>query len=119
MWRLRHELRGFRLWQFVSRKFLRWLTLVPLAVALVASVALRHQPLFAALVALQVAFYAIALTGVWQTGKSRVSAFLRLPYVFLLANLAVLVGVVDACRQKKFATWNIAVLSRGSNPQRG
>jgi len=119
MWRLRHELRGVRLWQFVSRKFLRWLTLLPLAIVLLTSFLLRPQHLFAALFAVQIAFYTLALLGVWQHGKSRVNGLLRLPFVFLLANIAVFLGVVDACRRKTFATWNIAELSRGPNPQGG
>jgi cellulose synthase/poly-beta-1,6-N-acetylglucosamine synthase-like glycosyltransferase len=117
MWRLRHELRGVRLWQFVSRKFLRWLTLFPLAIALVTSFFLRDEHLFAALFAGQVAFYAVAFIGRWQHSKSRASGFLRLPFVFLLANTGIFVGVFDACRRKTFATWNIAEFSRGPNPQ--
>lgn len=119
MWRLRHELRGLRLWQFVSRKFLRWLTLLPLTVALVTSFLLRRDHVFAALFAAQTAFCTLALVGVWQRGKSRVNALLRLPFVFLLANVAVFVGVLDASRGKTFTTWNIAELSRGANPQGG
>jgi hypothetical protein len=119
MWRLRHELRGLRLWQFVSRKFLRWLTLLPLTGALVTSFLLRRDHLFAALFAAQIAFCILALVGVWQRGKSRMNALLRLPFVFLLANTAVFVGVLDASRGKTFTTWNIAELSRGANSQGG
>jgi len=113
MWRLRHELRGLRLWQFVSRKFLRWLSLLPLAAALVASFHLRGEHLFALLFAVQIAFYTMALLGVWQHNKSRLNGLLRLPFVFLLANTAVFFGFLDACRRKTFATWSIAELSRG------
>ena len=116
MWRLRHELRGLRLWQFTSRKFLRWLTLLPLAVALVTAFLLRHHQLFAAALALQTAFYTLALMGACQHGKFRLTGWLRLPFVLVLANIAVFVGVVDACRRKTFATWNIAELSRGAQP---
>jgi len=119
MWRLRHELRGLRLWQFVSRKFLRWLCLLPFTVALVTSFLLRRDHLFAAFFSAQAAFCTLALVGVWQRGKSRVNALLRLPFVFLLANVAVFVGVLDASRGKTFTTWNIAELSRGANPQGG
>jgi biofilm PGA synthesis N-glycosyltransferase PgaC len=117
MWRLRHELHGLRLWQFVSRKFLRWLTLLPLAIALITSFHLRRQHLFTPLFTVQVALYAVALMGIWQRGKSRASGLLSVPFVFMLANTAVFLGVLDACRQKKFATWNIAELSRGPKPQ--
>jgi cellulose synthase/poly-beta-1,6-N-acetylglucosamine synthase-like glycosyltransferase len=119
MWRLRRELHGLRLWQFVSRKFLRWLTLLPLTVALVTSFLLRQEALFAVLFAVQMAFWTLALAGVWQPDKSRVNSMLRLPFVFLLGNIAVFVGVLDASRRKTFATWNIAELSRGPNAQGG
>jgi cellulose synthase/poly-beta-1,6-N-acetylglucosamine synthase-like glycosyltransferase len=117
MWRLRHELRALRLWQFMSRKFLRWLTLLPLAVAQVTTFRLRQERFFAAALVLQMAFYALAFIGVRQGRKSRVTGLLRLPFVFLLANIAVFFGVLDACRRKTFRTWNIAVLSRGPDPQ--
>ncbi len=117
MWRLRRELRGLRLWQFVSRKFLRWLTLIPLTIALLTSFLLRREPLFAALFAVQSVFYITALAGLWPHSKCRVTQVLRLPFVFVLANIAVFLGVLDASRQKTFATWDIAELSRGANPQ--
>lgn len=118
MWRLRHELRGLRLWQFLSRKFLRWLTVLPLALALSTSFLLRHEQFFAAILSLQIAFYGLAIAGFWRR-RSPIAGLLRLPFVFLLANVAVFVGVFDACRRRKFATWNIAGLSRGSTPQNG
>lgn len=117
MWRLRRDLRGLRLWQFLSRKFLRWLTVLPLGVALATSILLRHDEFFAVVFGLQIAFYALAILGV--RSQSGMTGLLRLPFVFLLANLAVFMGVMDACRRKTFATWNIAELSRGSSPQRG
>jgi len=115
MWRLRHELRGLRLWQFVSRKLLRWLTPLPLAVAFLTCLLMRQEHIFLALLAAQILFYTMALLGMLQGDKSRVNAVLRVPFVFLLATIAVFVGVIDACRCKTFATWNIAELSRGVN----
>ena len=115
LWRLRHNLHGLRMWQFVSRKLLRWLTVLPLAVALVTSFLLRHERLFSVFLALQAAFYATALVGVWQQAYSCLRSILRLPFVFVLANIAVFVGTIDACRRRTFATWNIAKLSRGVN----
>ena len=69
--------------------------------------------MFALLFAVQIAFYTMALLGVWQHNKSRLNGLLRLPFVFLLANTAVFFGFLDACRRKTFATWSIAELSRG------
>jgi cellulose synthase/poly-beta-1,6-N-acetylglucosamine synthase-like glycosyltransferase len=114
MWRLRQQLKGFRLWQFVSRKFLRWLTPIPLGTILVATLILRKESWFACLLLAQFVFYAAAFIGAWLGGKSRVRAVLRLPFVVLMANVAVFTGVFDACRGRTFATWNIAALSRGA-----
>lgn len=114
MWRLRRELKGMRLWQFVSRKFLRWLTLLPLVTIFVTTLILRHGPWFGWLLLAQTAFYVAALGGAWLGGESRTRAILRLPFVVLNANVAVFVGLVDACCGKTFATWNIAGLSRGT-----
>jgi len=118
MWRLRLDLRGLRLWQFLSRKFLRWLTLVPLALALLTTFLLRSHYLFATLFAVQSAFYLLALAGRWQFGNSRAHRLLRIPFIFVMANLAVFLGVFDACRRKTFATWSIAQLSRGTDLHR-
>lgn len=115
MWRLKSELRGLRLWQFISRKFLRWLTVIPFVVALIASFLLRQDPLYLTLFAAQFAFCAVGATGIWLRGNVRTQGLLRIPFVFLLAHVAVFLGVVDACRRKTFATWNIAELSRGAN----
>lgn len=117
MWRLSGELHGIRLWQFVSRKFLRWLTVIPFVCALVSSFLLRRDGLYLALFAAQFSFCMVAAMGIWMRGNSRLQGLLRLPFVFLLAHTAVFVGVIDACRRKTFAIWNIAELSRGTSPQ--
>lgn len=117
MWRLRGQLHGLRRWQFISRKLMRWLTLLPLSGALAASFLLRHEPPAAAFFAVQLVCYSIALIGLWQPVYAVLISRLRLPFTFLLANVAVFVGVVDACRRRKFSIWNIAELSRGPNLQ--
>jgi len=114
LWRLRHKLSGFRLWQFLTRKSLRWLSIVPVLMILIATFILRHNSWFFFVFVIQILFYLIALLGCRQSGQSRVSAIARLPFVITLANIAVFLGVVDACCGKTFATWNIAELSRGT-----
>jgi hypothetical protein len=81
---------------------------------LISTFILRSNPWFVDLFAAQIAFYLITLLGAWQKGESRMSAVLRLPFVVVLANAAVFLGVIDACCGKTFATWNIAELSRGT-----
>ena len=113
MWRLRHELKGMRLWQFVSRKGLRWLTLVPLITIFVTTIVLRHESRFQWLLLAQAVFYVAACAGAWLGGTSCTVAILRLPFVVISAYVAAFAGVLDACCGKTFATWNIAGLSRG------
>jgi cellulose synthase/poly-beta-1,6-N-acetylglucosamine synthase-like glycosyltransferase len=113
-WRLRSCLRGFRAWQFLSRKVLRWLSLIPISLILVSTIALAGRPLFTFLLGLQIAFYAVALLGflLSRTGLKG-SALLTAPFYFLLVNLAAIVGVSQACAGRRFAVWEVAVLSRG------
>lgn len=114
MWKLRRELRGIRLWQFFSRKLLRWLLPIPLALIFVATFILRHEAWFAWLFIAQSLIYLAAAAGTSLRGDSRLKAILRLPFILLLATIAVFVGFIDACCGKTFATWNIAGLSRGT-----
>lgn len=115
MWRLRHTLRGLRAWQFVSHKLLRWLTPVPLAAVLVASVTLASRPFFAAALAAQIAFYAAAAVALWQAAtKGRAAAVLAIPLYVTLGAAATLAGVIEAARGRSFDVWEIAALSRGA-----
>jgi len=113
-WRLRHCLRGFRTWQFFSRKVLRWLALVPMIVILLTTVELLDRPFFACLFALQVVFYILAVGG-WLldfVGRKG-SAVFTMPYYFLVVNIAAVTGVVEACFGRRFAVWEVAAYSRG------
>lgn len=113
-WRLRRCLVGFRAWQFISRKVLRWLSLVPMAGTLLASAMLWRSPFFASLLALQCLFYLLALAGWLLSLKERQGgALFTMPFYFLLVNLAAVTGVIQACAGRRFAVWDVAVLSRG------
>lgn len=114
MWRLRSSLGGLRGWQFISRKFLRWLTLIPLALLLFSSVMLARRPLFGVFVGLQTIFYISALAGLILAILGRSGGRLvSVPLYVLLGGASTLVGVVDACRGRGFAVWEIPTLSRG------
>ena len=115
MWRLRHMLRGLRGWQFLSRKFLRWLVLIPMMLILVSSAFLAgDHPLFGILLALQGAFYGLALTA-WLLSRHgrRAGRLVSVPFYVVLVAVAGLTGVVDACRGRRFHVWEVAALSRG------
>ena len=113
-WRLRRCLRGFRAWQFFSRKVLRWLALIPMAVIMLTTVILLPRPFFAFLFAFQVVFYVLALGGwLFDLAGRKGSAFFSMPYYFLVVNVAAVVGVFQACIGRRFAVWEIAAYSRG------
>lgn len=113
-WRLRGRLRGFRAWQFLSRKVMRWLSLIPMAGILLASAMLWRSPFFALLLALQVVFYILAFVGWTLNLRDRQGgAIFTMPFYFLLVNLAAVIGVFQACTGRRFAVWDVAVLSRG------
>jgi poly-beta-1,6-N-acetyl-D-glucosamine synthase len=114
MWTLRGQLSGLRAWQFLSRKLLRWFSLVSMVMIFVASVASRSDRWFAGTLALQFVFLALATVGwltIWQ-GKKPGRAF-ALPFYFLLVNIAAVNGIVEALLGRRFAVWDIAQLSRG------
>lgn len=113
-WRLRRCLAGFRAWQFISRKVMRWLSLLPMAGILLSSAMLWRYPFFAVLLGLQFVFYLLALSGWMFSLKERQGgAIFTMPFYFLLVNIAAMVGVIQACAGRRFAVWDVAVLSRG------
>lgn len=113
MWRLRHCLTGLRLWQFLSRKFLRWLGLIPLVAVAVASFALRENPVFAFISMLLLVFLLLSSVGLVLnlTGLAggRIFSF---PFYFLLAHTAALLGLMDTCLGRRYGVWEMAVSSR-------
>jgi cellulose synthase/poly-beta-1,6-N-acetylglucosamine synthase-like glycosyltransferase len=114
MWRLRLELRGLRVWQFFSRKLLRWLTIIPLVAALFASLALSQSPPFAIVAIAQIVFYLIALMGWASTVAGRnVAKIISIPFYYVLVNVAAFVGILDTLLGRRYGIWDVATLSRG------
>jgi poly-beta-1,6-N-acetyl-D-glucosamine synthase len=108
-------LHGVRGWQFVSHKFLRWTSLIPMLTVLVSSVVLaRSSFFFASLLALQATFYGLAAFGWLRAMSDRpVARFVAVPFYVVLGVVGALVGVVDALRGRRFDVWEIPALSRG------
>jgi cellulose synthase/poly-beta-1,6-N-acetylglucosamine synthase-like glycosyltransferase len=115
MWRLRHTLLGLRGWQFISHKFLRWLTLIPLLTILVTSIFLAPHSAFFALVALAaILFFLLAFIGLGMAVKgSNGGRLLSLPFYVVLGSLGALVGVLEAFCGRRFDVWDIPTMSRG------
>lgn len=119
MWKLRHMLGGFLGWQFLSHKVLRWLTPIPLALALYASIALAAEPFFARAAVAQGLVFLAALAGlaVAVLGR-RVPRVFAVPVYAIFGALATLVGVVEASMGRCFAIWESPTLSRGASSAR-
>ncbi|MEO7142690.1 MAG: glycosyltransferase, partial [Bryobacteraceae bacterium] len=94
MWRLRHTLLGLRGWQFVSQKFLRWLSVIPLAMLLISAFSLaRGSTIFQVLLWLQVAVYGLALAGMWLSGAEKgIGRLASVPFYAVLGSIGALVG---------------------------
>lgn len=114
MWKLRTSLKGMRLWQFLSRKALRWLTLVPLMIIFFTSLWLIPRPFFGATFAAEVLFFALALAG-WVLvliGRDGGRIF-SLPFYFMLSCIGAITGLVETCFGRRFNVWESPTLSRG------
>lgn len=114
-WRLRHVLKGFRAWQFFSRKFLRWTAVIPLLFAFVGSMGLLSRPIFAAMFLTQIALYLAASWG-WLLSirKCGHSGLFAVPFYFVLVNVAAIAGLFEACRGRRYSVWEVASLTRGA-----
>jgi len=114
LWRLRSCLHGLRRWQFLSRKFLRWLSLIPIIVVIISSIRLSQNWFFRAALEAEIVFGLAALVGLISTLTGRhTTRAMSLPFYFLLVNSAALVGVAEACLGRRFRIWDIPSLSRG------
>lgn len=100
--------RGWRaVWMLTSHRVLRWTSAPALATVLAANVALAGaSPLYAATLAGQLAFYALALAG-WTAERAGGGlGRLAMPYYFCLVSAAGLVGLVRALRGRADAVWS-------------
>jgi cellulose synthase/poly-beta-1,6-N-acetylglucosamine synthase-like glycosyltransferase len=99
--------RGFLFFAFVSHKLLRWATPGLLALALAASFAASAVPgawSMRALLALQLAFYALALAG--APGRARASRAAATAHHFVAMNAALAVGFWRWVRGSQRAAWD-------------
>jgi cellulose synthase/poly-beta-1,6-N-acetylglucosamine synthase-like glycosyltransferase len=115
MFKLRDVFFGLRGWQFISHKFLRWTSLIPMLMVLVSSAILAsHSPFFSSLLILQGTFYGLAAIGLQRARANRpVTTLTAIPFYVVLGVVGALVGVVDSLRGKRFDVWEIPSTSRG------
>jgi cellulose synthase/poly-beta-1,6-N-acetylglucosamine synthase-like glycosyltransferase len=101
---LRYGLFSFEL---VSHKLLRWLVPVFLAGLLLTNLALLDEGwIYRLAMAVQAAFYLLALIGYAARRSKGIPSLISIPYFFCLANIASAAGIIDALRGKRYTTWN-------------
>ncbi len=105
---------GFRAFAFWSHKVLRWCAPALMATALVANALMLASPLYAALLAAQVAFYALAFVGSRGLGIPRpLKRVAQVAYYFVSMNLAMAVGFWRFLRNSQRAAWDRTARAAG------
>jgi len=95
-----------RLWlQTVSHKGLRLLSPLFLVAALGANLLLLDQPFYHWTLAIQIVFYAVALSGCAMRNSRRKIPLLIVPYVFCLLSWATVVAFVRFIIGRQSVTW--------------
>ncbi|HEC99966.1 MAG TPA: glycosyltransferase family 2 protein [Proteobacteria bacterium] len=96
---------GFFSLQALSHKIFRWLIPFALLAALLLNLFLAYHTLFyAALLFLQLSFYALALPGYLSGGENRCNLF-KIPYFFVTVNLSILYAWAKYIRGERFRIW--------------
>lgn len=111
--RLRRSIRGFRLWQFVSHKLLRWIVGLFLVTALTASAALAESSKsYAAVLSAQIVFYLLALVGSCLRHAESPRKLFYIPFYFTMVNAAGIAGAGKFIGGQRQAVWEKAESTR-------
>ncbi len=112
---LRGKYRGFRLWQFVSHKLIRWMLGPFLLLAFVSNAALfPHSVMYGSIFACQVLFYLAAING-WRLKRTKKPrSIYYVPFYFTMVNFAAIVAIAKFLSGKRQAVWEKAESARFS-----
>jgi cellulose synthase/poly-beta-1,6-N-acetylglucosamine synthase-like glycosyltransferase len=112
---LRGKFRGFRLWQFVSHKLLRWVMGPFLLLAFLSNAVLFPFSLvYASFFACQVLFYVAAING-WRLKRTRKPrSIYYVPFYFTMVNFAAIVAIAKFSVGRRQAVWEKAESARFS-----
>jgi cellulose synthase/poly-beta-1,6-N-acetylglucosamine synthase-like glycosyltransferase len=105
LWRLLDPRRGWVAFSFLSHKVLRWGCPFFMLAAVLLNILLIGQPLYAALLGGQLAFYLIALLGAVAPVHLRLFRATRLATMFVSMNAALLIGWLRALRGESSGIW--------------
>jgi biofilm PGA synthesis N-glycosyltransferase PgaC len=110
---LGNSLKGFRLWQFISHKLLRWMVGLFLMITLISNVFLIEKSWFyTSTLAAQVLFYLAAFNG-WRLRKAKQPGrIFYVPFYFTMVNLAAVVGIFKFIAGHRQRVWDKAESAR-------
>lgn len=105
LWQLLLPTYGWTAFAFWSHKLVRWCCPAFLLLALVANLLLAGQPFYQVVLAMQIAFYALAYIGSLIPGNATPVRLLRLATMFTSMNLALAVGFWRWASGLQKGTW--------------
>lgn len=105
LWQLMHPRFGWTAFAFFSHKVLRWSSPFFLLAMLLSNLALCMVPLYQGLLLGQTGFYLLAAAGHFVPLPGWPGRILRLPALFTIVNLALLVGFFRWLRQPQSGVW--------------
>ena len=92
-------------WHVYSRKVMRWLMPIPMAILLLTNPALLYLPFFRLVFVAQCLFYGLAVVGWLLDRKGVRQNIMALPFYFCLVNAASFFGFIQALRGRRMAVW--------------
>ena len=107
-YRMLHGTWGFC---FISHKLLRWFIPFFLIAIIIINLTLLESPLFRIILYAQLAFYSLALIGIFLRGSKFGKPF-TVPFYFCLINTAALVGIIKYFTGNRQAIWETAKSTR-------
>jgi cellulose synthase/poly-beta-1,6-N-acetylglucosamine synthase-like glycosyltransferase len=106
---------SFRIFQFVSRKLIRWCVGPLLPTLYIANLLLVSHPVFLTLFILQNVFYLFAATGAILRRGGVQSRVLFIPFYFVMVNAAAFAAIISYLRGDRLASWEKAETTRDSH----
>ncbi len=109
----------FRIFQFISRKLLRWSVGPLMPVLYAANIPLLANPAFRALFVLQNAFYILAIVGALLRRGGVQSRILFVPFYFVMVNAASFAAIATYIGGNRLSSWEKAETTRDTDEHAG
>jgi biofilm PGA synthesis N-glycosyltransferase PgaC len=110
---------AFRIFQFISRKLIRWWIGPLLPVLYAASLVLLSHPAWFILFVLQTLFYVLAIVGAILRRGGIQSRVLFIPFYFVMVNAASFAAIVTYFCGGRLTSWEKAETTRDAHEQAG